>query len=236
VGILVFSAVFLFFRHRTLHLANSLATTNAASSNGETAASSSSEKSLQLTAKSGPSIIYSRPAVVHIASNMAFIDVLSLMLSFEFLISLRSLLPRNIVPEVEKSIEEAEKVVQRAEATNIYVNEDRTNLAILRNRFVRMRTESHHSPGLFQQLYLTFFRGLSLRLTGLGSQVNAIRRRLELAEAEQDERQLALLTNTNGQSTTTTALPVSAGDAIIPMTNATDWVYSPQAVRRRAYH
>jgi hypothetical protein len=219
-----------------LHLANSLATTNAASSNGETAASSSSEKSLQLTAKSGPSIIYSRPVVVHIASNMAFIDVLSLILSFEFLISLRSLLPRNIVPEVEKSIEEAEKVVQRAEATNIYVNEDRTNLAILRNRFVRMRTESHHSPGLFQQLYLTFFRGLSLRLTGLGSQVNAIRRRLELAEAEQDERQLALLTNTNGQSTTTTALPVSAGDAIIPMTNATDWVYSPQAVRRRAYH
>jgi hypothetical protein len=61
---------------------------------------------------------------------MAFIDVLSLILSFEFLISLRSLLPRNIVPEVEKSIEEAEKVVQRAEATNIYVNEDRTNLAM----------------------------------------------------------------------------------------------------------
>jgi hypothetical protein len=61
---------------------------------------------------------------------MAFIDVLSLILSFEFLISLRSLLPRNIVPEVEKSIEEAEKVVQRAEAINIYVNEDRTNLAM----------------------------------------------------------------------------------------------------------
>ena len=104
------------------HPANSLATKNAAS-----AGSSSSEKSLQLTNQYGPSIVDSRPIVVHISSNMAFIDVLGLILSFEFLISLRSLLPRNIVPEVEKSIEEAEKVVQRAEATNIYVNEDRTN-------------------------------------------------------------------------------------------------------------
>jgi hypothetical protein len=61
---------------------------------------------------------------------MAFIEILGLVLSFEFLVSLRFVLPRNIVPEVTKAFEEAEKVLQRAEAISIYVNEDWTNLGM----------------------------------------------------------------------------------------------------------
>jgi hypothetical protein len=62
---------------------------------------------------------------------MAFIDVLSLILSLGVLYSLRLLLPRNIVPHVSNSFEEAVKSLQRAEAVNIpYVSEYQTNLAL----------------------------------------------------------------------------------------------------------
>ena len=50
---------------------------------------------------------------------MAVIDVLSLILSLGILCALRLLLPRNIVPQVSKSFEEAVKALQRAEAINI---------------------------------------------------------------------------------------------------------------------
>jgi hypothetical protein len=84
-----------------------------------------------LTTHLSPPIIGSRPVVVSIGSNMAFIDVLSLILSLGILSSLRLLLPRNIVPRVSKSFEEAVKAIQRAEAINIpYVSGYQTNLAL----------------------------------------------------------------------------------------------------------
>jgi len=62
---------------------------------------------------------------------MPFIDVVSLILSAGVLYSLRLVLPRNIVPRVSKSFEEAVNSLQRAEAVNIpYVNEYQTNLAL----------------------------------------------------------------------------------------------------------
>jgi hypothetical protein len=171
---------------------------------------------------------------------MAFIDVLSLILSLGVLYSLRLLLPRNIVPRVSKSFEEAVKSLQRAEAVNIpYVSEYQTNLAFQHSRFIHMRTDSHSSPGFLHQLYLLFFHGLSWRLYDLKSRVDAIRRCIELAEDERQlayGRQLPFLTNTNAQSATTTALPASPADTIIPITDVTEPTPPPRAVRRRAYH
>jgi hypothetical protein len=62
---------------------------------------------------------------------MAFIDILSLILSFGVILSLRFLFPRNIVPLVSTSFEEAVALLERAEANNIpYVSEYRANLAM----------------------------------------------------------------------------------------------------------
>jgi hypothetical protein len=62
---------------------------------------------------------------------MAFTDILSLILSSAIVVSLRFLFPRNIVPLVSTSFEEAVTLLQRAEAINIpYVSEYRANLAM----------------------------------------------------------------------------------------------------------
>ncbi|KAF8504695.1 hypothetical protein F5888DRAFT_1657759 [Russula emetica] len=88
---------------------------------------------------------------------------------------------QSAVPLVSTSFEEAVTLLERAEAINIPdVSEYRANLAILRPQFLQMRTESHRSPGFFQQFYLLFLCGLTWRLYHLKSQVDAIRRRIEV--------------------------------------------------------
>ena len=128
---------------------------------------------------------------------MAIIDILSLILSFAIIFSLRSLFPRNIVSLVSTSFEEALILLERAEAINMpYVSEYRIDLAMyaclyplavskltqpsLRPQFLQMRTESHRSPDFLQQLYLLSLCGLSWRLYVLKSRVDAIRRRIEV--------------------------------------------------------
>ncbi|KAI0282882.1 hypothetical protein BGY98DRAFT_954083, partial [Russula aff. rugulosa BPL654] len=171
---------------------------------------------------------FPHPCRSYIGPDMAFIDILSLILSFGIVFSLRFLFPRNIVPLVSTSFEDAVTVLQRAEAINIpYVSEYRANLAILHPQFLQMRTESHRSPNFFQQFYLLFLCGLTWRLYVVKSRVDAIRRKIELAV---DERQLAFLSNTNAQNATATALPASAADAGIPMTNVTEPRPPPAAV------
>lgn len=62
---------------------------------------------------------------------MAFMDVLSLILSFGIIFSLRFIFPRNIVPLVSTSLEEAVALLERAEATDIpNVSEYRANFAM----------------------------------------------------------------------------------------------------------
>jgi hypothetical protein len=62
---------------------------------------------------------------------MAFTDILSLILSFAVVFSLRFLFPRNIIPLLSTSFEEAIALLERAEAINIpYVSEYRANLAM----------------------------------------------------------------------------------------------------------
>jgi len=158
---------------------------------------------------------------------MAFTDVLSLILSFGVIFSLRLLFPRNIVPLVSTSFEEAFALLEIAEATDIpNVSEYRANLAMLHPQFLQMRTESHRSPGFFQQ-HLRILCGLTCRLFVIKSRVDALRRKIELAV---DERQLAFLSNADARSATTTALPAAGADAVIPMTNVAEPTPPPQAV------
>ncbi|KAI0282885.1 hypothetical protein BGY98DRAFT_66282 [Russula aff. rugulosa BPL654] len=158
---------------------------------------------------------------------MAAIEIISFVLSWAFIASLRVLFPRNMLPQVSTSFEEAATLLDRAEAINMpYVSEYRANLAILRPQFLQMRTESHRSPSFFQQFYLLFLCGLTWRLYVLKSRVDAIRRRTELAV---DERQLAFHTNTNAQRATTSARSTSTADTVIPMTNVTEPMPPPRA-------
>lgn len=50
----------------------------------------------------------------------------------------------------------------------------------LRNEFLQMRTESHRSPGLFQQLCRLFLFGLTWRLYDLKWRIDALRRSIEV--------------------------------------------------------
>ena len=128
---------------------------------------------------------------------MKFIDILSLILSFlgfyGIVYSLRLLLPRNIVPHVSTSLNEAMVLLEHAHVPN--VNDYRANLAMcarvcihnrpltkpsLHNQFLQMRTESHRSPGFCQQFCLLFLCGLTWRLYGLKSQIETIRRKIEV--------------------------------------------------------
>ena len=50
----------------------------------------------------------------------------------------------------------------------------------LRNKFLQMRTDSHRSPGFFQQLRQLFLCGLTWRLYDLKSEIEVIRRKIEV--------------------------------------------------------
>ncbi|KAN0125677.1 hypothetical protein V8E52_000884 [Russula decolorans] len=72
---------------------------------------------------------------------MAFIDILSLILSFGIVLSIRFLFPRNIVPLVSTSFEEALTLLERAEAIDIpYLAVDERQLAFLTNTNARRAT------------------------------------------------------------------------------------------------
>jgi hypothetical protein len=132
---------------------------------------------------------------------MALIDILSLILSLGIIFSLRLFFPRNVVPLVSTSFEEAMALLEHAEAIDIpRVSEFRANLAMyaclhplavrlqtdlvprhsLRPQFIQMRTESHRSPFFFQQVYLLLLCGLTWRLYVLKSRVDAVRRTIEV--------------------------------------------------------
>jgi hypothetical protein len=158
-------------------------------------------------------------------------DILSLVLAFlgiyGIVFSLRLLLARNIVPTVSTLLNETMAFLEHAEAIRIPDASDyRASLAILHNQFLQMRTESHRSPGFFQQLYLLFMCGLTWRLYVLKWRVEAIKRKIELAV---DEQRIAFLTNANAQSATTTALPAPAAETVIPMNSVVEPTPPPRA-------
>ena len=52
----------------------------------------------------------------------------------------------------------------------------------LNNRFIRLRTESHHYPGFFQQLGRIFF-GLTCRLYVLRGDIDTFKREVEVSRS-----------------------------------------------------
>ena len=128
-------------------------------------------------------------------------DILNLILAFlgvyGLVYALRLFLPRNIVPRVSELLDKTMALFEQAEGINIpNVSDYRASLAMYvhiylstsprtdrtsrHNQFLQMRTESHRSPGFFQQLYLLFLCGLTWRLNDLESQIEAIRRKIEV--------------------------------------------------------
>ncbi|KAI9508003.1 hypothetical protein F5148DRAFT_1200205 [Russula earlei] len=142
---------------------------------------------------------------------MRFLDIFSLILAilgtYGIFVALRFLLPRNYISVVSTELNEAEILLNHLVANNVIPNgsDHRNDLAILHNEYLRMRTESHRSPGFFPQLRLTFLCGLTYRLYDLSSRIGGFQREVELAVGE---RQFISLTT--AQSGTTTALPASA--------------------------
>ena len=153
------------------------------------------------TVQSFHPLIYA-PSFVSWFSMMQFIDIFSLILSFlglyGIVFSLRLLLPRNVVPLVSTSLNETMALLENAEATNIpNVSDYRVDLAMYvfvhiglhnpqltecshHNRFLQMRTESHRSPEFFQQVCLLFLCGLTWRLRSLKSEIEDIKRKIEV--------------------------------------------------------
>ncbi|KAI0002235.1 hypothetical protein BJV74DRAFT_882317 [Russula compacta] len=161
---------------------------------------------------------------------MQFIDAFNLILSvlgtYGLMVSLRLLLPRNVVPRVSNALKEAESRLHDAEVIHAIsnVSQYRIDLAILGQQFLGMRRESHRSPGFFQQLGLVFLCGLRYRLYVLSSQVEAIKLKIELAV---DERRLIPPTTVQG---VTTALPASAPIVATPISISEPTPPSPAAL------
>ncbi|KAN0125694.1 hypothetical protein V8E52_000901 [Russula decolorans] len=122
---------------------------------------------------------------------MQSLDIVSFCLSvigaYGIVYSLRLLLPRNVIPHVSTTLDEAMILLDRAEDINALANtgEYRATLTIIRNQVVLFRTESHRARGVFQQLRLVFLSGLTYRLYAISAQIEETRMRIELAVDEQ---------------------------------------------------
>ena len=137
--------------------------------------------------------------------NMRFIDIISLCLSilgiYGLLLYLRFLLPRHVIPRVASALTEAIQLLDRAEAIGAVprASEYRASLAMyesrhaclcnnsrltnqhsFENQLLRMRTESHRSPGIYQQLLLAVRCGLTCRLWSLSLRIEAIKVKVEV--------------------------------------------------------
>jgi len=110
----------------------------------------------------------------------------------------RWVLPRSVICKVYTELDEAERLLNRAEAINAIQDEReyRTKLTkygnpcniwghpadrhSIRNKFLRMRMADHRAPGFFQQLRLLFGSTLTYNLYVLSSQIGTIKLQLEV--------------------------------------------------------
>lgn len=159
------------------------------------------------------------PSSVH---KMKFTDILSFILSVlgvnSLVLCMRFLLPRNVIPLASALLDETEAILGRAEADDGLpnANEFRTDIAILRNQVLQVRTQSHRSPWLCPQLRLAVL-GLTWRVYTLHSEIAALRRGLEMAIDEHQQALLATVSST--QIATTAAQAAPAAFVAIPMVN-----------------
>jgi len=132
----------------------------------------------------------------------------------------RWVLPRNVIRQVSTELDEAEGLLNRAEAINAIQDESeyRRKLINIRNKFLRMRMANHRAPGFSQQLRLLFGSALTYKLYVLSSQIGAIKLQLELAL---DEQQLSSDVD-DLESGITAMQPCPAAVIATPTTNAAD--------------
>jgi len=131
----------------------------------------------------------------------------------------RWVLPRNVICKVSTELDEAEKLLNRAEAIDAIQDERvyRRRLTNIRNKLLRMRMTNHRAPGFIQQLRLLFGSTLTYNLYVLSSQIEAIKLQLELAL---DEQQLS--SDIDLESAITATQPCPAAAMGIPLINAVD--------------
>jgi len=141
--------------------------------------------------------------------------ILSVLGAYNLILFLVGLLPANLIPHVSTRLNELGASLDNPEAVDTIPNTSqlRIDFAILYNRFIQMRTMSHHSPLLYQQIWLAL-SGLTCQLYVIYAQAGAIRREVEVV---MDEHRLASLAAV--QSATTTTLPAPAAATLIPAAN-----------------
>jgi len=97
----------------------------------------------------------------------------------------------------------------------------------LRNQLLQVRTQSHRSPWLSQQIWLAILSGLTWRVYTLHSEIAVFRRELEMAIDEYQQVVLATVSST--QIATATAQATPAAIVAIPMVNIAELPSPPPA-------
>ena len=138
-------------------------------------------------------------------SVMDFSDILSLCISilglYGLIYYLRFLIPRNVLPCASAALDEAERLLHRAESVGVIQrpNDYRTALTSYEavmfflptdshftdqrscaSEFSQIRMESHRAPGILRQLRLAVWYRLAYRLYALSSQVKDIKIKIEV--------------------------------------------------------
>ena len=135
---------------------------------------------------------------------MRFIDILSFCLSilgvYGLVLYLRYLLPHYVIPLLSALLNETRQLLDSAEALSAIPleSESRNQLDLCErspyymivlhlmhlpssaNQFARLRMESNHARGIFQQLRLAVQRGLTCKLFALYYRIEALKSRLEV--------------------------------------------------------
>jgi hypothetical protein len=138
-----------------------------------------------------------------LSRKMGFIEIFSFCIAVlaVYGIVIRFLLPRNITSSVATLLNDAQQCLTSAETTGAIPAESEyrarletygtlhsfahrnrllTDSHSLASDFSRMRSESHRSPGFFQQIWLAFKCGLTYRLYSLASKIRAVKMRVEV--------------------------------------------------------
>jgi len=131
-----------------------------------------------------------------------------------------AVLPCNIIPPLSALLDETKQLLHRAEVASAISpqSEHRTELDQSVNQFAMMRMENNRSLGIYQQLRLVIWCGLTYRLSTLDSKIRAIKSNLEVAIDQQHlDQQHLTNTQTPNQSTIDLVAATPAGSCAIPL-------------------
>ncbi|KAH9967484.1 hypothetical protein BC827DRAFT_1174499 [Russula dissimulans] len=131
-----------------------------------------------------------------------------------------AVLPCNIIPPLSTLLDETKQLLHRAEVAGAISpqSDHRSELDQLMDQFVMIRMESNRALGIYQQLRLVIWCGLTYRLSTLDSKIRAIKSNLEIAIDQQHlDQQRLTNTQTQTQSTIDLVVATPAGGCAIPL-------------------